>query len=1191
MRKRLLCLVMSLSFYLVFFCVPLRAQVDTGRISGLVSDTSGAVVPGATVTLTNQGMGLRLTMKAGGTGYYMFPGLKVGTYSVEIEAPGFAKFLQLGIPLNIQQDVVINAILKPGSITQTVEVTGAAPLLQTQDASRGNVIGANSINGLPLNGRNYTFLAQLAVGVNVAQMDSRGLTATGSFAANGTTPEQNNYLLDGIDNNSAESDWLAGTNYTYKPAVDAIQEFKIQTSNYSAEFGRSAGAVLNATIKSGTNRLHGDVWEFLRNDKLDAANFFENSTGILKGEFRQNQFGGTLGGPIAIPHVYKGKDKTWFFVDYEGTRIHQAAPQTASVPTARTVSSNFTDLSDLTKLQSGTRTDMLARTFPLGQVFDPATTRAVTKGQLDPVTGLVATGNGYAREPFAGNLLPAGRLDPNAIKLLRLYPTPNQPGLVNNYATDPVSTDTTDQGDVRIDHNFSEKDQVFGRVSSAQEVVSNPGPMGGLADGGGYTQSITTNNTNSDMLSWTHTFSPRLINELRLGVTRISTPRVQFNGTNLTNIPAQFGIPGVPQVTNNGGLPPITPTGLTELGAAAYLPTTEISQNSQLQENMTMILGKHTLKGGFQFQHIKYEQAGIPYGRGGFSFSGNYTEVPATSGGNTGLAQMLLTPTASTVPGGFDNVGGASTINASNFHPQDVLRNAEGAYFQDSWKVSSKLTVDLGVRWEYQGLYVGAFDNITNWHPAALGQPSVFVMTQHHCKEGLSPSFLTLTAKDGINIACSTNPMLVNPDKADFAPRVGLAYRLSPKLVVRTGYGMFYGNIVNNGTNSHNTYPYVFVVTYPSPDPAHPIQFANGALGTLESGLTWFTGDPTTVNAYGISLYGAQTNFRNDYTMSYNFTLEYQLSPNQVFSLGYVGTQSRHLNLGTPGYDNRPSEILPPSATQVNYVPYPDFAVGSASRKTEGNAQYNALQANFERRLSQGLDILANYTYSKCRTDRRDELNNTIGSYRALTLPGFGIQGDYALCDFDIPQVVHLSGGYILPFGRGQRFMQGSTGAVSQLVTGWKMNWILTLQDGQPFGIPCANSTSEFGCYARLVPGQSVYGGPHNVNQWVNPAAFNTPPVATTVGQTDYSVLGGNPTEALGPGFHRMDFSLFKQFPLNESKRFEFRAEAFNLTNTPQFSNPNLLNYNNVLTFGRISSTRDGGYDQREIQFALKFYW
>ena len=374
------CILVSMQSLLV---APVAfSQVDTGSITGTVTDQSGAVVPGAKVTLTNTGTSFTVSTETGSSGTYIFIPLRIGTYTVQAEKQGFQTILRTNITVEVQQQVVVDFPLKAGQVVQTVEVTAATPLLQVEGASVGQVIGARQVIDLPLNGRNYTFLAQLSAGVTQSQPEGREMNANGSYVANGTLVAQNNYLLDGLDNTSDVVDFLGATQYVVQPPVDAIAEFKLQTANFGAELGRSAGAVLNATTKSGTNQFHGDAWEFLRNDALDAADFFTNAAGQSKPEYRLNQFGATLGGPLPLP---KMKGKSFFFADYQGTRIRQAYLFSSNtVPTALERNSGYTNFSDLITGQTGTLTDALGQSYPVGTIFDPATTRPVTAGQLDP---------------------------------------------------------------------------------------------------------------------------------------------------------------------------------------------------------------------------------------------------------------------------------------------------------------------------------------------------------------------------------------------------------------------------------------------------------------------------------------------------------------------------------------------------------------------------------------------------------------------------------------------------------------------------------------------------------------------------------------------------------------------------------------------------------------------------------------
>ena len=1181
---------------------PLRAQVDTGRISGMVSDKSGGVVPGATVALTNEGTGLRLVMKTGATGYYMFPGLKAGTYNVEIEAAGFAKFLQLGIPLNIQQDVVINAILQVGSVAQTVEVTGAVPLLQTGTAMVGQVVSQQQVNDLPLNGRNFTFLAQLTVGVTQVQDNPRGMNATGSFTANGTRFELNDYLLDAIDNNNQSISWTNGQVYVVLPPVDAVQEFKVQTSNYSAEFGRAAGAVVNATTKSGTNQFHGDVWEFLRNDALDSADFFENAAGIRKGEYRQNQFGFTLGGPVMIPHVYNGRDKTFFFGDYQGTRLRQGNVWTNTVPTLAERNSGYTNFSGLIAGQSGSQTDDLGRAFPLGTIFDPATTRPVTAGQADAVTGLVATSSGYVRDPFAGNQVPTSRLDPNAVRLLNLLPLPTSSSLFTNAVTEPVTSSTTNSFDTRVDQDFSAHDQMFARVSYFNNPAFIPGPYPGIADGGSIGQGSQAFNAVNAAWSETHIFSPSLINEARLGFSRLYWGRPQPYA-NTMGIPAEYGIQGIPQFAGNGGLPNLSITGLTSFGSSTYKPSVRWSTTSQITENLTKIVGSHTLKAGVEFQRLAFPWIGPSAPHGSFSFSGAYTDVPSKNSGNTGPVQFLLTPVNSTVPGGVNDVGAADGVGDSPLLTVDNGRDYYGLYLQDDWRATSKLSLNVGLRWEYFQAVEENHDAQDNFVLGSNLAGAQLLVPQQRSGFALPQPVLAAMQEDGVTLVPTSNQLLVNSQFTNFAPRFGLSYRLGPKIVVRAGYGLFHNGLDNIGgsPNLGFNYPFQFALSYSSPDPDHPIT-ANNSIGLLENGLLNVSVVPASVNPSGIGWVGHQVNFLTPYMEDANLTVQYALTPNQSFQVGYVGSWARHLQV--PVSSNPLTSILPPSASVQNAVVFPQFGRGGSDITQQGNGYYNSLQAQFERRFSQGFDFLAGFTYARNMTDAADPLfSGTFGGLRAPWVPGFGIQGDYQLAGFDIEKAVHFSGSYRLPIGSGERYGRNLSGAANQIFGGWNLNWILTLEDGPPLTIGCTVTTAAgSGCYALGVPGQNPIGGKHNVNQWMNPSAFANPPVATAISQTNFAPLGGEAGQVFGPGIHRLDFSIFKQFRIGEQRRLEFRTEFFNLPNTPDFADPGfsaygvpatpgVLTFTNTTNFGKITSTRDSPNDPRQIQFALKLYF
>lgn len=1233
--------------FLVVLCLsaqPLQAQVDTGTILGTISDASGAPINGAKVTLTNEGTGAALSSTTGVDGIYKFTPLKIGLYKVTASYLGFQTVTQTHIEVNVGEDVVINFAMKPGAVTESVEVVASVPVLQTQNASVGQVVDARSVNDLPLNGRNFTFLAQTTAGVNSPQADTRGNAATGAFAANGLRPAQNNYLLDGIDNNSDTVDFLNGTNFVVLPPVDAIDEFKVQTSGFSAEYGRSGAAVLNATIKSGTNEFHGTAWEFFRNDKLDAADFFENAGGIKKGALRQNQFGVSGGGPVI-------KNKIFIFGDYEGFRRVQGTVLTGSVPTALERSSGLTNFTELLT-QGGTNTDNLGRVFPAGTIFDPATTRSVTAGGTDPVTSLPVQKTGFVRDPFstcpiattdytstgcqAGlNLLPASRLDANALKLLTLYPNPTSSSLFGNFANSPKLFEHKNAFDTRMDLNMNEKNQLFFRFSYADDPQFIPGIFGGIADGGGFAQGNQTANAQQSALGYTHTFNPNLSNVARAGLNYLHTTRNIPAADQLTNIPGNYGILGIPQAHENGGLPAFGIGGLQTLGGNAFLPSDEVTSTFQLTDDLTKIYGKHTFKMGFEWQHVKFSTLQPPWSRGQFNFDGVYTDVPGKGGDNTGIAQLLLIPQATKLlagQNGIDDVGGPNSVFVSNISLTDNGKNYYGFYGQDDWKIADKLTLNLGLRWDYfQPVYEhrGFQANFipggapTNG-PAYLipnGRSDLSFLTSVDCTNPANANFLTcLLAKDGIALDIGKfGKSLATGQKHNFAPRFGFAYQATPRLVARGGFGIFFNGFENRGfsPNLGENYPFQFNFSFFNPDAGHSINnFAGCATATPAGGPTFETGfsctplDPKLVNASGLALRGIQYNYLTPYSMGGNLTVQYQVTSSMSVQAGYVTTLARHLE-SFPG-NNRPTSIEPNSVNVTTLVPFRDFGRNSSQAETEGSSYYHGLQTRIEKQFKGGLNFLAAYTWSKTRSDAGDLLNggSDYVGYRAPSVPGFGIQKDYKLANFDIRNVFHFSGGYELPFGKGKKFMSAASGLTDRVVGGWGTQWIATLQGGQPITLGCVNNTLQsVGCGA-LFTGKPVKLGLHNNSggklSWfgydpaLDPTGAASPfanPASCAVGACTFANLGGV-TQVAGPGYHRLDFSLFKDFPFNEKRKLQFRTEMFNIFNHPNFNAPGFggngvvaiggsTNWTNN-NFGRIGSTRDAPYDPRQIQLALK---
>jgi hypothetical protein len=1251
--RRLGFITLSCLFLLLVQTQRVLGQVDEGAINGTVVDAAGAIIPNAHVTLLNTDQGLSLETNTNGAGVYIFSPVRIGHYTVTVTAPGFSSTSQKNLTVSVGQNLQVNVQLKLGEATTTVEVTTAPPQLETDESSVGQVVSQRTINSLPLNGRNFTFLAQLGAGVNSSQADTRGNAASGAFTANGLRPSQNNYLLDGIDNNSNAVDFLNGTNFVILPPLDAIQEFKVQTADFSAELGRSAGAVLNATVKSGTNGIHGAVWEFFRNDKLDAADYFE----AKKGELRFNQFGATIGGPII-------KNKIFFFGDYEGFRRVQGNTQSGvSVPSALETGSGYTNLSDLITGQSGpVRTDNVGRSIPFGTVLDPATTRAVTKGTVDPVSGQVANATGYVRDPFgtcgpgtvtftlAGcnlNQIPGSRLDQNAVKLLNLYPAPTGPGFSSNFVSSPNIYEHRNAFDTRIDFNPTQKEQVFFRFSYVDDPQFIPGPFGGIADGGAFQQGIETAKSDQAVLAFTHVFTPSTVNVARVGFNHLHTTRFGPEGTT-SGIPAQFGIQGIPQSSENGGLGTISISGLQNLGSNDFLPSDEVSQTLQIVDDFTKIYGKHSFKAGVEYQDVHFNTLQPAYSRGEFDFTGNYAGVPGQSGDETGRAQFLLTPAAAAYPnaGGVGFVGGANEVHASNISKTYDTRNYLALYIQDDWKVTPKMTLNLGLRWDYFSPISesnGAQANFVQSGPPN-GAPTYLIPASGKADRSLSstannPSlngdgFIDLLAKDGIALE-ETNrygKALVQTQKGNFAPRAGFAYQITPKFVMRGGVGLFYNSFESQGygPNIGENYPFVYNFDYKGttdsapfssgPNPYGSCPTAPGGSATIGTGLSCTSFTPLAVNAAGLSLQGLQFKFITPLTISSNFTLQYAITPTLSAQVAYVFTEGNNLQVGIG--NNLVSQFLPANVSTTPYVPFPDFSQNASYQQTVGDSNYSGLQTKIEQQFSSGLNYLVTYTYSKTLSDAADLLNGgstgNSNGYRAISVPGLGPRFDYGLADFDIRNVVHLSGGYQLPFGKDKKFLANSGKLADAVAGGWSLNWITTLQGGQPITLTCPTATtSGTNCNDVQVPGQSQKLGLHTdsngkLSWYGNPLAFQQPcvlgpngPVPDTptgcIPLTGSAILGAGPSTTTGPGFHRLDLSAFKAFQLGERFSMQFRAEFFNILNHPNFNAPNfggngvvgIGNSGNFTssTFGEIGSTRDAPYDPRQIQFALKLYY
>ncbi|HLK34619.1 MAG TPA: TonB-dependent receptor, partial [Terriglobales bacterium] len=799
-------------FVLVLFAVLVGsalvwAQKDTGTIAGTVTDPSGAVVAGAEVSVTEVDRGGTFNTQTNQSGEYVASPLMVGHYTVTVQHSGFKKAVSEPIALDVQQRAVVNIKLQLGQASESVEVTGAAPLLETQTSELGQVVGARQVSNLPLNGRNFAQLALLTAGTAPSEPGARDEQSFG-FSAGGARSLQNNFLLDGIDNNSNLPDLLNESNYVIQPPVDALEEFKVQTNAYSAEFGRGNGAIVNAVIKSGTNQVHGSAWGFLRNNVLDARNYFD-PVGPTP-PYQQYQFGGTFGGPVYIPHVYDGRNKTFFFADYEGLRIHQADTQTLLVPTASQLAGNFASALDTSTV---TGTDCNGRPTYGGELFDTRLTQ-LNAASPDGLCGIPI--GGYTAAGLPTNIIPTSKIDPLAARLAALYPAPNASGnAAFNYIANPVENTHRANFDIRVDQKFSDKDNTFIRFSYEDQPRIIPSPfLSTVADGGGFFSGIEDNSYRSVALSETHVFRPTLVNEFRFGYNRINSHRFQFNYN--TNVSAELGFPGVPFGPENGGLPQLTfgdgsaPT----LGSPTFLPSVELQNTYVLSDNLTWVKGRHTVKFGTELRREEFTIFQPAQSRGYEDFGTTLTDNPANPGtGGLGLASFLV---------GLSD-GGA--IN--NLHNVDYHRPIYAFYTQDDWRVTQKLTLNLGLRYELFTTVKERFNEQGTFDLTDPANPTIIVPKGQTMQ-------LTPTLATQIRVSPTGSTGLVPVDTNNFAPRIGFAYQLTPNTVLRGGYGIFYGGQENGPySNPSPGFNPPFFVTQSFNAPcgaasANPALFASG---------------------------------------------------------------------------------------------------------------------------------------------------------------------------------------------------------------------------------------------------------------------------------------------------------------------------------------------------------------------------
>jgi hypothetical protein len=1164
------------------------AQVDQGSITGIVTDSQQRVIPNATVTLTNKDTNLILTRHTDNSGSYNFTPIKIGNYSLSVTAESFQTLVRENLTLNVSQTLGLNLQLKPGSASESVTVT-TNPELQTEEASTGQVFTTKQIDAIPLDGRNYVFIAQLTTGVAAPNQGFGQVAGKGDFTSNGNRVSQNNFVLDGVDNNSNMQDFLNGATFAVKPPPDALAEFKVESSNYSAELGRSTGATINASIKSGSNALHGSVWEYLENDRLNASDYF-NRKG--RTHFHQNTFGATLGGPV-------WKNKIFFFGDAQGIRQSSFVPPSPNqtVPTALERNGDFSELLNP------------ANTNGLGVInlYQRGGTPTATPGgpQVGNPSDYYYSCGGQI------NVICPGNVNPIAQKILNLFPMPNQGGphqVVSNYTVPATSKlDDTTQYDFRLDYNFSEKDQMFGRYSYSNDPTTFTPPFGVL-DGGGF--GSTGQNSNygkSGVFSETHFFSPSLSNEFRVGFNYLHASYLQAGATG--NISQQLGLGGLPVGTNLGGLPFISFGQFAHsIGVPNYMPSDEKQNVLQIIDNVSKVIGRHSLKTGINFQHVRFYGLQPPNGIGTQSYTGAFTgdiSQPSIPTGS-GLADFLLDDMASS--------------NLSSVLPFTDLRWYFSSFVQDDWKITPNLTVNLGLRWEYTQPFRELHDQQANFAATSLtgmnqGAGTYFIPSSQR-NYPLAPKFLSYLAADNINLQYTDNSYLVTPRPINFAPRIGLSYKLDERTVLRAGFGFFYGGQENIGLglNLANDAPFFVNANFvPTPNVCQNIAGSvtcptNGQ--TLETGFGAAANDPAALaNAAGIGqIYAQDQNAKSAYTEAYNVSLQHSLSSTMSFTIGYQGNVSKHLR--SSYNQNTYAGYVPSGAIGQNYQPFHDFGITNVF--TGGIGRYDSLQAKLEKRYGSGLSFLAGYTWAHCLDDAFGPIGQSAqGGYRNIQL--LGARYDYGDCTQDVRNRVTVSGQYELPFGKGKAFANNNA-IEDAVIGGWKSSLVFQAQSGDPIFITSANQGSSYP-YRSGSPFQTG-GTPdptqlnfvcatktRTINQWFNPCAFRNPPLVVSTA-TNPALNQINVNEAalipsgprgrqgvVGPGLNRVDVSLFKSFaiPFRESS-LQLRADGFNVLNHPAFSNPGTSLTG--ATGQAITSTRFSGAglpSARVLQLSARF--
>ncbi len=1141
-----------------------QTLASTASFSGLVSDPSGARVASANVTLSSPEKGITRTFKTDALGNFSFPLLPASTYTLTVEASGFKTFKQQGIMLEVGQSVSQNISLTVGSSTQ-IEVTAAAPLLQTDNANLSAEVSSKQVQELPLNLRNVFNFVELNSSVN--NLSQRQTISSGGQQGSADQDVSflnfgggyfgtNAFLLDGAWDTS--EGWGG---VIYVPSPDNVQEFKVQQNSFTSQYGWSTGNVINVVTKSGGSQLHGDVYDYLRNAALDANNYFNNLAGLPKPISHRNQFGVAVGGPVYIPAIYKQTNKTFFFFNYEGHRDHNAGQYSGTVPLSGFRNGDFSAL-----LGAQIGTDALGRPIFSGQLYDPFSTRV--------------QGTSYIRDPIPGNNLATykGGALINSIgqQLINYYPAPLSTALSNNWSATGVLADYSNEYSVRIDHNFSDSTRLYGRFSKKPNYKDEEAAFFGASDPAGPGQRNPNNRWNIG-IGLSRVFTPTFTMSVNLGGMKwVEGNDMQSKGFKASSL----------------GLPSFIDTYSPQfpiIGMASYLPEGPVAGAGQGafpraaasgSVDFVKVRGAHQL--AFGYMAVATDENGGRYYQAGFSFNNLFTAGPDPSNPATGTGDSTASMLVGVPYTGSSGIA-ISGVTRTWFH---------GMYLQDDWKVTRKLTLNLGLRYEIQRPVTDRYNRQASFDYTAVNPISSSV-GQNYLGE--------------LQFANSGNRGLFNTNYKNFAPRLGFAYQLMPKLVMRGGYGVFYPPTYRGAGPAPGFTSVTPYVASNSTDggflPANTLStaFSGGLVPVVGSSL-----DGLTDVGFGVT--AVNRNRKTYYTQQWMYGFQFAPTRNDVLDITYVGNHGVHvqasglnLNQLDPKYFSMGNALLnqvpnpffgqisssgcsldQPTIAQGQLLrPYPEFCDISETLDPAGGSHYNALDLNYTHRVSEGLTLLASYTFSKFVDNVGGPENwaSASANFSENIRNVYNLAAEKSVDATDTPHSFVLSYVYELPVGKGKRFGSGMNGVANTIVGGWQTSGTLTLKEGFPLTITSSgNGLNYFGAGQHV----DVVGDYHLAHRsrtdWFNTSAF----AVAAPWQ-----LGNAPryfSDLRAPNYANWDISIQKYFPIEERFRFQFRLDMFNTLNHTNFYSPNTY-------MGPGFGTITQAWTPRQMQAALKFYW